>query len=119
MLPWFRRVPTALYYLDKERYAKYITKDYETDTSYINWHHRKWNIQRAYAQELERNGPILRGIFVSRVAEDGDRAIDFLNWLGWTWQLYLKNLKRDDFQDEGFISFCDRQKNKSMLSSAQ
>lgn len=106
MLPWTYYVPTALYYLDKVRYAKYISTDREKTTSYINWHHRKWNIQREYIKELEHNGPILRSIYVSRVAEDGSRAVDYLNWLSWVWELYCKNLKRDEFQDEGFIRFC-------------
>lgn len=106
LLPWFYREPTALYYLDRLRYAAYLENDYERNTGYINWHRRKQTIQQEYQRKCEREGAILRDIFVNRFADETSRAVDYLNWLGWTWLLYEKNLKRSDFQDEGFVRFC-------------
>jgi len=101
--------PTALYFLDRFRYGKYFSDRNPQDTSRVrtNWHKVKWEIQQEYQREMEQQGAILKDIFINRVAVESDsNAVAYLQWLDWTWQLYCKNLQRPDFEDEGFVSFC-------------
>lgn len=105
-VPFTRYRATALYFLDRWRYDKYVQTVNEKSTDYVNWHHRKWTIQMEYQKAIARDTTIIKDIFINRVGDENSKIADYLWWVSWVWELYNKNLNNDDFVDEGFVRFC-------------
>jgi hypothetical protein len=105
-IPFLRtRKITALYCLSLRRYGKYITYPLVDNAAYVNWHKFKCIIQSDYQNDMVAQGKILNAIFTVREATADSTVVDYLNWVSWMWQLYEKNLKRSEFEDDGFIRF--------------
>jgi hypothetical protein len=108
LIPFFSKVkPTALYYMDKLRYGKYFEekRPQSRSTVYTNWHKVKWELQNEYQRELEAQGKVLRDIFLKREATENSTAVDYLLWINFQWDLYVKNLYRGEFKFDNFIDF--------------
>ena len=107
LIPFYNPMkPTALYYLDKLRYGKYFAKSEEKRGKpiYEEWHKVKWNLQQMHQRELEEQGAILKDIFLQREANESTKAIDYLLWISYQWDIYQAYLA-DGGEDEGFIRF--------------
>lgn len=107
LVPFYNPMrPTALYYLDRLRYGKYFQPSLEQRGNLLDesWHKVKWNLQMMYQREMERQGAILRAIFMEREANEDTLVVDYLLWISYQWDLYESYLK-DGGEDEGFIRF--------------
>lgn len=107
LIPFYHPMrPTALYYLDRLRYGKYFKQDIDRGGKVVDedWHKVKWSLQQMHQRELEEQGAILKAIFLQREANESTKAIDYLLWISYQWDLYQSYLA-DSGEDEGFIRF--------------
>lgn len=108
---------TALYYLDRIRYAAYfddIKNPHDRSKLRTNWHQAKWDIQTDYMRKLEDQGKVLKDIFMAREAHEETRAVDYLLWINYQWELYVKNVQRGEFKFDNFIDFVQSDLSKNI-----
>ena len=103
----FYNKPTAMYRLDRIRYAKYFSPTMDLggrpveETAFKT----KWSLQQTYQAEMEAQGKILKAIFIEKEAGISSTACDYLLWLDWQWTLYQNALNDKEYSDEGFVRF--------------
>ena len=93
--------------MDKLRYGKYFDNLRPTSTKkvHVNWHRVKQSVQEMYQREMEEQGAILKELFIAREATEDSKAVDYLLWINYQWDLYVKNLQRGEFKFDNFIDF--------------
>lgn len=113
------RRPTALYWMDRDRYGKYFqpTLDRGGKPLHERWFKVKVELQKMYQHELEDQGAVLKEIFLQREAREDTKAVDYLLWIGYQWDLYQIYLN-DGGEDEGFLRFVqsDLSRNEELFN---
>ena len=110
-------IPTVFYYMDRFRYGKYFEKgdDMPGEPMLAEDFRCKNAIQGLYQQEMEKQGAILRAIYLAREATEDSKVVDYLGWIGWQWSLYQSYLKKVDAESsmeflpfvQSSLSYCE------------